>query len=487
MTARVSGILLGAAMAGGTLALAVTTSPAYSFDEQQPQQQPQTPSSGPTTGTTGQTPNTPNNARGQAALTAPTNLLNGPPAGAGGLDRPALWPQELPPDTGQHVTVFLKQRDNPLADLSQSRDLPAYINDRPPPGSRERILSGVRETGDIARAAELLVQEGSIVYDQSSTEDFDKIATSAAGGDREQFQAIKSQLDARFIGSATGDDLLDATRGACHDFVHFSAYLAGSGQGGQLPTYGTGTAALIDPDKMQEWDGESEIPRGKIIVGTVSGCMGGQDQYGFFHVAVSLGNGLVANNRGSGVQIERAEDVFGSFYTNPAWGRGIFFGDYVGYGLPDSARKFLEGEHWNNNDLITLYRDGGIGADLSPEARSGAITDLQNRNSIIDYQLGQGPLPDSSLFTGDVADYQQFLGQAISGIAQHEPFFYVKFAQWQASQTPSQPQATATFSSAATAAVPSERPLGEETAHLIVQYFNITEVSQLGVPPVEGR
>jgi hypothetical protein len=93
---------------------------------------------------------------------------------------------------------------------------------------------------------------------------------------------------------------------------------------------------------LEEWDGESDIPRGKVIIGCVprvgisfipflDNVFGAQTSDNTYHFGVSLGDGEVANNRGSGVQRERLEDVFGgwSLYSLP--GGHVYYGDYACY------------------------------------------------------------------------------------------------------------------------------------------------------------
>ena len=361
--------------------------------------------------------------------------------------------------------------------------LPGYYYQAPPTSSRQIILGRVRGGGDIARAAELLVQENVMVYDQSAPRDVKQIAMDHLGGvDNAETSELSGQLYSNFVQGANADDLINVTRANCFDFIHFSAYLAGPGTG-SLQAGGSQLQDLVDPAKMQEWDGSTEIPRGKIIIGTAREFFGGQGNYGLYHVAVSLGNGMVANNRGAGVSIEPIGDVFGGFYTNPVTGRGIFFGDYVGYGVPDSAKDFLTTERDNNEAEIVLYGNGTLGGDLTPRQRRTVVNDLGNRNAVIDFQLGQAPLPGDDEFTAGVRPYVLFLGQAVSGITNHDPYVITNFGTFTAVQQAPKPPATPPPSSQAK---PKAPPEGLELARLFVDYFNISEAGQLPTPQPRG-
>ena len=299
--------------------------------------------------------------------------------------------------------------------------------------SRQRILEEVKGTGDIARAAELLAAENRIVYDQTGGEGRRKLADALAAATGQDPDDALDQVDSEYITAAAADEVLQTTRGSCFEFVHLAGWMSGYGEG-QLPSVAGGLRDQIDPKNMTTWDGE-DIPRGQVIIGCVSKAMGGQDQYGFYHVGISLGNGLVASNHGNGVQIERIEDVFGAFYTNPVWGEGVFYGDYDGYKRPDSARDFLTRELENTQSSIQAYQGNDPEELLTPAERAQKISELRERIPMLQYLLGQGPLPDGPRSPA-LRTYERFTRQAIAGYANHEPFFFTRFRRWSAAQPP---------------------------------------------------
>jgi len=297
----------------------------------------------------------------------------------------------------------------------------------PSSSGRQSILDNFKETGDIAGAARALAAEGNIVYDQTSSQTLSECARAIADETGRNYDEVRDELESDYL--AHGDDWLTATKGNCYEFVHLAGWLAGSGNASYRQFQG-GLTSLIDSSRMMAWDGEADIPAGKIIVGRVSQSMGGQDSFGFFHTAVSLGNGMVANNRDGGVKIERIEDVFGAFYTNPVFGQGIYFGDYSGYGLPKSANSFLGGEIANNLNTPDLDQ-----------------TDILNRNTLIDNMMGNGPPLTAVAFTDDLKTYHKFLQQTIDGLANGTPYYVSNFQRWKkenpnqiVTTSPDQPQ-----------------------------------------------
>jgi hypothetical protein len=188
--------------------------------------------------------------------------------------------------------------------------LPDYIDDSPAPGSREAILDKYRETGDLAGAGAALA-DGSIKYDQATRESVGRTAVQVGGDENSATtQDVKTRLQNQFVGMAPNDQVIFTTRGNCYEFVHLAAYFAGAGRG-PVNTE-TGVDNLIDKSTREIWDGSSDIPAGKIVIGTVwnNTLQGGQDEYGFFHVGISLGDGRVVSNRGSGAQIESSARLF---------------------------------------------------------------------------------------------------------------------------------------------------------------------------------
>jgi hypothetical protein len=364
--------------------------------------------------------------------------------------------------------------------------LPGYFYQPPPTASRQAILGRVRGTGDIALAAELLARENVIVYDQSGPNDINNFMVGFRGGVNDGVtRDLSNQLYSKFIQGANADNLLDVTRGNCYDFLHFSAYMAGSGTG-NLQAGGSQLQDLIDPGKMQKWDGTAMIPRGKIIVGTVKEEYDGQGEYGLYHVAVSLGNGMVAHNLGSGVAIDPIGDVFDEFYTGSKTGRGVYFGDYVGYKNPDNARDFLTRQRDNNKDVMALYENGSLGGDLTPGQRTALINDFQSRNVVIEYQLGNTPKPGDDVFTPSIKPYVLFLGQAVTGITNHDPYVIAKFETYTLVQQTTKTSGTTATSPASSQATPKQPPEGLDLAKLFVDYFNISEAGQLPTPQPKG-
>lgn len=224
---------------------------------------------------------------------------------------------------------FTKVEDLP-DNIKNHPKLPGYVTDGVDTATRDEIRSVVQDTGDIAQAGELLAQFGNLTYDQTTAEGNKDLAKEITGKDDPETSDLSNLIGSHFIGAAKGEDAQYASRGACFDFIHMAGMYAGDAGGVPL-SYGGGLADLIDPETMVEWDGESEIPRGKIVIGTARSGVGGQDSYGFYHVGISMGQGWVVSSHGSGPQVEETDDVFGTFYTNPITGRGVYYGDYKPY------------------------------------------------------------------------------------------------------------------------------------------------------------
>lgn len=343
-----------------------------------------------------------------------------------------------------------------LPDLRST--LPGYVTgEAAPAGSRAAIQKQFAGSGDIAGAAEALAREGAIRYDQSTQrqlmQDAKKNASIAGLSEKDYVDRARGH----FVNMASPGQLLETTRGNCYEFVHLAGAFAGDGR---LPQSSGGAKPLIDPSKMVKWDGSSEIPRGMIIIGTVSKAMGGQDGYGFFHVAVSLGEGKVANNRGHGVQIEKVGDVFGMFYTNPLWGKGIYYAPYDGYKLADGAKDFLEERRASLVAIRQTFRDNPEGeaeegagplTEAQKEANRGtarvADRNLTRRIRLINSLLstdGQGvegldaqdgkPLRPGE-FNEDLKSYQDFLNQGIQGTSEGKPFFHEDYRRFPGART----------------------------------------------------
>lgn len=308
--------------------------------------------------------------------------------------------------------------------------LPSYfLGEAPPAGSREAIRDEFQGTGDIAGVAEALTREGAIQYDQSSSEQLFNEGEEYSRWTQFTADEYKLRSMRAFIGMAGPEDLLHSTRGNCYEFVHFAAHLAGLAEG-PMQTSNGGVRSLIRLKTLRRWDGESEIPRGMIVVGNVSEYMGGQDDYGFFHVGISLGGGLVANNRGSGVQIEETGEVFNSFYTNPAWGEGIWYGEYAGYRTPENVADFLQLEAENLREQIRVSRENPEeayeGMEISDEELEAGIENLEGRLAIIEGL--QGNRRDGSDIdarrTPDGESYTEFVEQVLDAYTNRDRFFH---------------------------------------------------------------
>lgn len=361
-------------------------------------------------------------------------------------------------------------------DIRQALYLPGWIDAAPLPGSREAILQKFRESGDIAGAA-MALADGSIKYDQTTSQEISQTATRVTDAQSgAAFEDVRSRLGRQFIGIAGQDEVLHATRGNCYEFVHLAAWFAGAGRG-QL-NLSTGVEALIDSRTRQVWDGDSDIPAGQVVVGAVwnNDLQGGQDDYGFFHVGISLGGGWVVSNRGSGAQIERLEAVFGS-----NWYQNVYYGDYGGYELPASTREFLDDERGNFPDQFAAI-DGDDSLNDAQKAHEKAI--LAERGQLIGYVLGEGPLPDRISPEGRA--YQAYLAQLADGVGGDKAFFYTSFKDFSAAQARA-PTPTAPAAPASAGQAPAEPPFGRETARLVADWFNLSEAGSLGVPAAGGQ
>lgn len=344
--------------------------------------------------------------------------------------------------------------------------LPGYVNDAPIAGTREAILDKYARSGDLAGAATALA-DGSINYDQTTNEELSQISVKVTGSLADGV-GIKEKLTSQFIGVASSDNVMYTTRGNCYEFVHLAAYFSGNGFG-QVST-DTGVDNLINESTREVWDGSSEIPKGKIVIGAVwnNDVQGGQDKYGFFHVGISLGDGWVVSNRGSGVQIERLDAVFGS-----NWYQNVYFGEYGGYERPDSTKEFLTRQSGEMDYQIEAVRTD---EDLNAEQKEAEIAMLRERQALHDYLVGNGERPSDLSPEGE--DYRKYLDQLTEGIAEDKPFYFSDYKTYTAAQN-QPPRFESTISAGPQ---PPEPPVGRETAILIADWFNVSEAGNLGVP-----
>ena len=115
----------------------------------------------------------------------------------------------------------------------------------------------------------------------------------------------------------TKEELYAVREMCCYEFVHFAAYLAGQQRvsgGGALMVGASGGSVYPKYGKSQivVWDRETVVPRGKLFVGV---ALAFNNDSGFYHVAISLGNNMVIGLDGTGkVNIRQADNVFN------AWG-----------------------------------------------------------------------------------------------------------------------------------------------------------------------
>lgn len=73
--------------------------------------------------------------------------------------------------------------------------------------------------------------------------------------------------------------------------------------------------------RWKEWDGETEIPRGMVVVGV---AVAANNTAGYFHTGISMGRGMVVSLRGDvNLKREPIEEVFGSIGY-----RKVLYGEY---------------------------------------------------------------------------------------------------------------------------------------------------------------
>ncbi len=206
--------------------------------------------------------------------------------------------------------------------------LPLWVNVVADNQHRDTLRQQFAGSHDIAGAAEALCNEGSITYDQSGASDVGNLIFGAGFGKKTE---VLESVQAVVRGSFYWADSLYATRMNCYDFVHMAGFF-GNDEGAK-PRLVAGTDSTIDSSTIEDWDGKSDIPRGKVVIGCVDGRVkrffappDGKD--GEFHYGISLGDAMVVSNHDDGSRIEKLTDVFGT---------GLFgysrvkFGDYAGY------------------------------------------------------------------------------------------------------------------------------------------------------------
>ena len=213
--------------------------------------------------------------------------------------------------------------------------LPDWAGTHAPALTRDALRDRFAGTFDIAGAAEQLVREGFIEYDQATPQSLSVIATKAGlPSTLDVQQAAQTTLGVSFYGTAVPGDVLYTTRMNCYEFVHLAGYI--SSDAGAKPSFSFDTNLVLDPSTIKVWDGKSAIPRGKVIVGCVDSAVkrwwvSGEGKNGEYHFGVSLGNGMVASNHGGGPQIEKLNDVFSVGYTSYS---RVIYGDYKPHTAP---------------------------------------------------------------------------------------------------------------------------------------------------------
>ena len=152
---------------------------------------------------------------------------------------------------------------------------------------------------------------------------------------------------------------------------------------GSSPGAGNTIEAVAEPGTVEEWDGESEIPKGKVVIGISEEYGQGPDST--YHFAISMGGGNVVNNRGSGPAIEEVGDVFGGVSGWRIYDK-ILIGDYRyvsgdqtnGANPADTSGTTTKGTSKvrNDTDEAISISSGGeqIGQTLSPGETSSALT-----------------------------------------------------------------------------------------------------------------
>jgi hypothetical protein len=212
--------------------------------------------------------------------------------------------------------------------------LPDWVGEGRPVDSRQALREQMQGSHDIAAAAEALIDEGAIGYDQATPHALTEMARDAGlphglQGDEDAIR-FEHELGRYFIGNSGAGDILFGTRGNCYDFVHLAALVAADEDG--QPHTGCAIQNVVEKGTLKEWDFKSPIPRGNVIVGCVGSWAGGQGSDNTYHFAVSLGNGMVASNRDEGPKQEPIDDVFGGFFS---WyrmpGGKVYYGSYACY------------------------------------------------------------------------------------------------------------------------------------------------------------
>jgi DNA-binding response OmpR family regulator/cell wall-associated NlpC family hydrolase len=197
---------------------------------------------------------------------------------------------DIAPVTGEH-TIHVPPP--PPAAPANRPDQTGVIRD---------IAEDFKGTHDIAGAAEALVQKAGSQFHYHY-------------GD----STNPTQRD--FAGISSLDQFYSQRLMICYEFVHYVAYLASNqGMAGNNPKVGAAASSVYLGRKAEEWDGSSEIPRGKIVVFKAYAF---NNDSGYYHVGISLGGGKIAHNSsGGGVQISDISDVNSIGYSE------VMIGDY---------------------------------------------------------------------------------------------------------------------------------------------------------------
>ena len=292
---------------------------------------------------------------------------------------------------------------------------------------RKKLISVYQGTGDLAGVAECLLKLGAgLTYDQTSASE------------------LSAEEQKNYVASSAGSDLLGASRGSCYEFIHFVAWLAGSGTK-TLHNVGGGLLNLLNPATMKEWDGQSAIPRGHVVVGcvgydkdSVKTWFGGtpQDNFGFIHVGISLGGGKVVSNRGDGSQIETVENVFGEYRGGLSGGK-VYIGQYDGYGLTSKATEFVAATKKGIQELANAKVDTSpiTDADTTPAERLDSIKLAKDSIRLAKGRLAVlKSLEDNTPIENPTEDQKQFKKFYMEGIsaAGSRPFYYHSFEEWMA-------------------------------------------------------
>lgn len=164
------------------------------------------------------------------------------------------------------------------------------------------VADQFKGTHDIAGAAEALINAAGsqFHYDYGSATD----------PNRRDFAAISNL-----------DQFYSQRLMICYEFVHYAGYLASNQtMAGNNPRMGAAPGNVYSWRKYDVWDGESEIPRGKIVVFRAYMF---NNNSGYYHVGISLGGGKIAHNSSSGnMQISDISEVNSIGYSE------VRIGDY---------------------------------------------------------------------------------------------------------------------------------------------------------------